>query len=343
VRVNIGGGALLFNGNYFEGNTVPNSATGTFYDIYIGSSSYIKGVDIRSNYFNGKNPGGTENYVPIRVKYASGLTIDANMLNVGNELLEFDNNAIVYNTYLGSVGFNASSYDPVNTYANLPDYFYFSNNNTNTYSQILNFEPTLIRSVSVPVSLNVFTTAVTGTGAVTAQGIGTFLNSGGTASSTALASTTAMALSVGEGQTNLNWAKSLIADFYVSNINSGTTNGKSYVMLSKVAAVGDPSDNAVGFRIDGNALKGIVCNSVGTPTVVDLATNISSTTVHLLRVVGSNGNNWSWYYDGALVGSAFLAITGQVAVNLTLSVANNADAAQQRVGIYGCDIRVNQI
>jgi hypothetical protein len=215
-------------------------------------------------------------------------------------------------------------------------------NNTNIFNQIVNVQPTSVRAVTVPVSLNVFTTAVVGTGAVTGDGIGTLLSTGGTASSTALASTTNMALGVGEGQGSMDWTKSFVADFYVSNINSGTTNGNSWVMLSTVAANGNPTNNAAGFRIDGNAIKGIVCNSSGTPTVVNLLTTIANTTVHLLRVISYSGSNWEWYYDGTLVGSATLVVTGQVAVNLTLSVANNADAALQRVGIFGCDIRTNQ-
>lgn len=343
VRVNIGGGGLIFHGNYFEEN-VTNSGLGTYFDIDLGSSSYIRGVDIRGNYFNGKLTGETADYVPIRVKYAIALTIDANRL-VGSpigQLVKFEAGANVSEVYLGSIGFGLSSYSSTNTFANLPANFYMYGNNTNIFNQIVNVQPTSVREVTVPVSLNVFTTAVAGTGAVTGDGIGTLLSTGGTASSTALASTTNMALGVGAGQGSMDWAKSFVADFYVSNINSGTTNGNSWVMLSTVAANGNPTNNAAGFRIDGNAIKGIVCNSSGTPTVVDLLTTITSTIVHLLRVISYSGSNWEWYYDGTLVGSATLVVTGQVAVNLTLSVANNADAALQRVGIFGCDIRTNQ-
>jgi hypothetical protein len=343
VRVNIGGGGLIFHGNYFEEN-VTNSGLGTYFDIDLGSSSYIRGVDIRGNYFNGKISGETADYVPIRVKYAIALTIDANRL-VGSpigQLVKFEAGANVSEVYLGSIGFGLSSYSSTNTFANLPANFYMYGNNTNIFNQIVNVQPTSVRAVTVPVSLNVFTTAVVGTGAVTGDGIGTLLSTGGTASSTALASTTNMALGVGEGQGSMDWTKSFVADFYVSNINSGTTNGNSWVMLSTVAANGNPTNNAAGFRIDGNAIKGIVCNSSGTPTVVNLLTTIANTTVHLLRVISYSGSNWEWYYDGTLVGSATLVVTGQVAVNLTLSVANNADAALQRVGIFGCDIRTNQ-
>lgn len=343
IRVNIGGGALAIYGNYFEENKTVGGA-GTYYDIYIGSSSYIKGVDIRGNYFNGKTAGATEDYVPIRVKYAYGLTIDANNLNASptGQLLKFDNSANVSQVYLGSIGFNLGGYSETDTFANKPTNFYLSGANTNIFNQIINFQPTIVRSVNVPVSLGVFTTSVAGTGSVTAQGIGTLLNTGATASSTAFASTASMALSIGNGQTFMDWTKTFIADFYISNINTGTANGKTWILMSKVGAVGDPTDNAVGFRIDGNALKGIVCNSFGTPVVVNLNTTISSTILHLLRVTSTNGTNWDWYYDGALVGSAFLVVSGQTEVGLALAVANNADTAQQRVGIFGCDIRMGQ-
>jgi hypothetical protein len=343
VRVNIGGGGLVFHGNYFEENTTAGGA-GVYYDIFLGESSYIKGVDIRGNYFNGKNVGATEDYVPIRVKYAYGLTIDANDLNASpiGQLLKFENNANVTQTYLGSIGFNTGSYSKTNTYANIPANFYLVGNNTNIFEQVNNFQPTLVRNVAVPVSTNVFTTSVVGTGAVTGQGIGTLLNTGATVSSTALAVTQSMALGIGEGQNFINWAKSFEADFYVSNINTGTTNGRTWILLSRVAAVGNPTDNAAGFRIDGNALKGIVCNSAGTPVVVDLATNIADTILTLLRLESNGGLNWYFYVNGVLKGTAFLAVSGQVEAFLSLAVANNADAASQRVGIFGCNIRTNQ-
>jgi hypothetical protein len=338
-----GGGGLVIHGNYFEEN-VTDAGGGIYYDIYIGSSSYVKGVDICGNYFNGKNAGQTADYVPIRVKYAFGLTIDANDLNVSvnSQLLKFDNGANVTEVYLGSVGFNSGAYSATNTYANLPATFYIYGNNTNIYNQIINFQPTSVRSVAVPVSLNVFTTSVAGTGAVIGQGIGTYLETGATPSSTALASTGSMALNILQGQSSLDWSKSFVADFYVSTITLGTANGKTWLMLSKVVANGNPTDNAVGFRIDGNALKGIVCNSLGTPTVVDLATTVTDFVVHLLRVVSVLGANWEWYYDGVLVGSTYNVVSGQQTAYLALSVANNADAAAQRIGIFGCDIRVNQ-
>ena len=338
-----GGGGLVIHGNYFEENTTAAGA-GVYYDIYLGPSSYVKGVDIRGNYFNGKIAGATEDYVPIRAKYVYALTIDANQLNgsATSQLLKFDTGANVSEVYLGSIGFNTGAYSATNTFANLPATFYFFGNNTNIYNQIINFQPTSVRAVTVPVSLNVFTTSVAGTGAVVGQGIGTYLDSGATPSSTALASTGSMALSIGQGQASLDWTKSFVADFYVSTISPGTANGKTWIMLSKVVANGNPTDNAVGFRIDGSALKGIVCNSGGTPVVVNLATTISDYVVHLLRVVSANGSDWSWYYDGVLVGSTYTVVNGQQTAYLALSVANNADAATQRIGIFGCDIRVNQ-
>lgn len=338
-----GGGGLVIHGNYFEQNLVLAGA-GTYYDIYIGSSSYVKGVDIRGNFFNGKIGTETADYVPIRVKYAYGLTIDANDLNASatSQLLKFDNSANVSEIYLGSIGFNSGGYSVTNTYANLPANFYITGNNTNIFNQIVNFQPTSVRAVTVPVSLNVFTATVVGTGAVTGQGIGTVLSTGGTAASTALANTEGMALSIGQGQVTLDWTKSFVADFYISNINSGTTNGNTWVLLSKVSAASNPTDNAAGFRIDGNAIKGIVCNSGGTPVVVDLATNINNGTIALLRLESSSGQNWSFYVNGVLKGTTFLSVLGQTSAYLSLAVANNADAALHRVGIFGCNIRVNQ-
>ena len=101
----------------------------------------------------------------------------------------------------------------------------------------------------------------------------------------------------------MDWAKNFSVDFYISNINSGTANGQSWVLLSQVPAVGDPTSQAIGIRIDQNALKGIIYNAAGSLSVINLATTIPNTTIHLIRIV-KNSNNWQWYFDGTLEGSA---------------------------------------
>ena len=344
VRIDVAGGGLSFAGCYFEANQT-DGGSDEYHDIYIGSSSYINGISITGCYFNGVAPHTTD-YYPVRIKYANGIFMEGNLLNTDDKFVKFDNGAIVTDIHLGTCikeGVGGQSYSDTDTYANLPENFYSpQNNNYNHYRNT--FIPTQDkqRSGSIPCTIDTWTTAVTGTGAVTSQGTGIVVSSEATAGSTAIASTV-FAPSLGQAQANYDFAKDSEIEFIVSNIASGTTNGQTWLRLSNSISAADPGARAFGFRIDGNAIKGILCRTDGTLFVLDLSTNISDGIATSLKVV-NNISTVSFFVNGVLKGSqsAGINLSGVVATSLVLSVTNGADSATQRIGVYDIKYRVNQ-
>lgn len=87
LQQGITGMALI--GNYFENNTDGSSVT---QDLYLGSTSFVSALDIRGNYFNGRPTGQTYDYVPIRLGFIHGCTIDTNWLTTGNRFVQTTSN-----------------------------------------------------------------------------------------------------------------------------------------------------------------------------------------------------------------------------------------------------------
>ena len=341
VYIDVAGSGLSFAGCYFEGNkTIGGLAE--YYDIYIGGSSYTHGVSITGSYFDGNI--GAEDYFPIRINFAYNVFIEGNVLNLGDKFLKFANNAIVGDIHLGAViKKQISGYSNTNTFANLPSNFYAPGfGNYNHYKNTFLFDQSEQRSGSVPCTIDTWTAAVTSTGSVTSQGAGIIVDSGGTSSSTAIASTI-FAPSLGQGQSNYDFAKICEIEFIVSNIASGTPNGKTWIRFSNQITAADPSARAFGFRIDGNAIKGIVCDNAGALTVLDLATNISAGIATSLKV--SNFlSGVAFFVNGELKGTQSLAVnlSGVVGTALVLSVTNGADSAAQRIAVYDIKYQVTQ-
>ena len=347
LYIDTAGGGLSFNGCYFEENKTIGGA-GEYYDIYIGASSYVVGVSITGCYFNGNNPASTEDYIPIRMKYAVGVFLEANLLNVGNKFVKFANSAFVNDIHLGALGLNpagggGATYSSTNTFGNLPSNFYEPTlNNYNHYENTFLVDQAKQRSGSVPCAIDIWTTAVTGTGSVTSEGTGIIVNSGATAGSTAIASTV-IAPSLGLGQASYDYGKICEIEFIVSNIASGTANGKTWIRFSNQITAADPSARAFGFRIDNNALKGIVCDNFGSLTVLDLSTNISAGLATSLKVINKL-NEVEFFVNGVSKGTQSLGanLTSPVSTALVLSVTNGADAAQHRIGVYDIKYHVTQ-
>lgn len=94
---NTGGGLLIqqsslglaIYGNYFEENTDHTTAT---QDLFIGQTSFCRGLDVRGNYFNGRAASMSYDYVPLRLGYIGGATIEENYINIGNRFVECTNN-----------------------------------------------------------------------------------------------------------------------------------------------------------------------------------------------------------------------------------------------------------
>ena len=342
VEIETSGGGISFAGCYFEANQTTGGA-GEYFDIYIGSASYIAGVSITGCYFNGIS-NHTTDYYPIRINFAVGVFMEGNLLSTSNKFVKFKTGGAVSRIHLGTCireGVTGTSYSNTDTFANLPSSFYAPQGaNYNHYKNVVLFDQSEQRSGSIPCTTDTWTTAVTSTGSVTSDGTGVVVSSGGTSSSTAIASTT-FAASLGQGQASYNFAKDSQFDFIVSNIASGTTNGKTWIRISNQISAADPSAAAFGFRIDGNAIKGFVCNNVGALTVLDLATNISNGIATSLKVIKSAGSV-EFFANGVSLGFISANLSLVFSTSLVVSVTNGADSATQRIGVYDIKYQVTQ-
>lgn len=355
-KVYNGGGAIDFSACYFEENKTLGSAGAVpYFDIYIGANSYINGGSIHGCLFNG-NGGiarGTDDYVPIRIKFARGWEIAGNMLNTGSNFVAFDNSAVVENMTFGKLGFHTeqgASFDKSTastaTYHNLPTgHAFFSYGNSIEGLSRINglISQQYVRAIEINPILGSWSSAATGTGATTADGRGTYVESGSTAASTARASISALGLSLGLGQASVNYASTveIVGDFMVSNIASGTSTGNSWLMLTTASVAADPSTRSVGFKIVQDAIWGLTHDGT-TLNLVNLSTSLSSGVLTQLRFVKSGGSVL-WYVNGILKGSTATNVAASTATGLLcMSVANGANAAQQRLGVYDAKFTVTQ-
>lgn len=96
---------VAVHGCYFEHNYHPTNPS---QDIYIGSTSFCDGLDIRGCYFNGRPLGETYDYVPLRLGFVNGATIEENYINTGNRFVKCEssfnsaNSVILRNNVWGS-------------------------------------------------------------------------------------------------------------------------------------------------------------------------------------------------------------------------------------------------
>jgi hypothetical protein len=91
-------------GNYFEQNRAVASAT---FDIFIGATSYAKGVVIDGNYFNGRSQGAPDDYYPVRLRFAHGIRLAHNYVNTGNRFVRFEAGGVVLHSRFGPNAFGA--------------------------------------------------------------------------------------------------------------------------------------------------------------------------------------------------------------------------------------------
>ncbi|HEX2188647.1 MAG TPA: right-handed parallel beta-helix repeat-containing protein [Longimicrobiaceae bacterium] len=104
--------------NYFEENH-ERGVLGCA-DLVVGETAMCRAMPVVWNYFNGSAEPGT--YRSIRVKYADGLVVRENFVNIGSSLVSFEPGAIVYNSTFGPnfYGPGVDVSDPRTVYAGLP-------------------------------------------------------------------------------------------------------------------------------------------------------------------------------------------------------------------------------
>jgi len=93
-------------GNYFEQNRTAASAS---FDIFVGATSYAKGVVIDGNYFNGRSRGAADDYYPVRIKFAHGVRVANNYVNTGNRFVRFEAGGVVLHSRFGPNAFGAGT------------------------------------------------------------------------------------------------------------------------------------------------------------------------------------------------------------------------------------------
>lgn len=131
-----------------------------------------------------------------------------------------------------------------------------------------------------------------------------------------------------KGRYNFNYGKNFVFEAIYSHSATSGANGKSYLKIDANNGPVDPANLAVGFRVDNNALKGIVHNGTSL-TVVDLSTTLTSTPVKLLMKYTA-GSKIEWFVNGVQVGESALIPSGSLSSYITLAVMNGADTADQQ-------------
>lgn len=172
-----------------------------------------------------------------------------------------------------------------------------------------------------------WTTTLTGTGAVVAKAYGVLrIRTGTTAGSTARGSGYSFAYTPFWNVDDFEWYCKFIE-------RAGSTNGQLWLKIDEDTAA-DPVKEAVGWRVDDHALKGIVHNGASL-TVVDLSVTLPDNVGYDLFLKFIPGDKVEWYVNGDLKGSSTNIPTAGRAANgyPILAVANNGDASQNDVEI----------
>ena len=112
------------------------------------------------------------------------------------------------------------------------------------------------------------------------------------------------------------------------------SNGKAWLKLD-IDTAADPTDKAFGWRLDDNALKGIVHNGT-TLTVVDLGITLADHTGYQLFLKFIHNSKIEWYVDGVLKGESTNIPTAgrQELMYPILAVTNGGSAASAKVEIW---------
>ncbi len=166
-----------------------------------------------------------------------------------------------------------------------------------------------------------WTDTLTGSGSQTSKGYGTLtLDTGATAGSTA------MSTGYYFGWQDWSYVR-LTWQFFIYQ-DSSSANARRYFKMD-TNATGDPTGSSIGFRVDGDAIKGIVHNG-STLTVVDLASSYAVVATYKMTF---DGTTVRWFCDGVEKGNSTAVPSGLRAAThyLVASVENKADASQNLI------------
>jgi len=167
------------------------------------------------------------------------------------------------------------------------------------------------------------TTTVSGSGEIYEQGYGTFyIKTNTTSGSTARG--------IGYSFGWFTFGSSHWFEWYIYVTHRGsTTNGRTWIKID-IDTAADPTDEAFGFRLDGDALKGIVHNGTSL-TVVDLNTTFNSGSSYQLFIKIVPGDKIYWYVNGIEKGNSsnIPSAARSEFVYPVFAVSNETDSANQ--------------
>lgn len=165
-----------------------------------------------------------------------------------------------------------------------------------------------------------WTTTVTGSASEVSKGYGIIeIQTGTTANSTAR--------SRGYSFGWVNWTDFRIVWRISLYNNAKSANSKRWIKID-VDASGDPTCGAIGFRIDVDAIKGIIHDGTSL-TVVDLNSIFSGNTLMIIY----DGTTVYWYVDDVLKGSSTNVPSGadQSTHYLMINVTNGSDTTNNKL------------
>ena len=350
IEANPGGGikmdipqGVFIGGNYLEGNFV-TSGGDEYSDILLGDTSFANGVKLSGNFYAGLATY-SEDYVPVRIKFSGGIHASGESVANGSRYMLFKSSASIIGLRVDEVAFVNGSFTESGadaSFLGIPTSFH-DITRRNFIQQLThpNGQPRQanVRIGQVPLILDHFTTAVTGTGSIAVDGVGLLIASGTTASSTALARSY-IGASRGVPRNNLNYNNSKEYTFMIEFSNL-TANGEAWILITSGTTAADPSSAAFGFKVAGTALRGL-SHSGASLADVDLSTTLAANQIYTLRAL-QTGSAIQWFFNGSQVGSSSTVPTTTSAVgNVLFATDNNADAAQHRFAVLDVHYSVTQ-
>lgn len=127
-----------------------------------------------------------------------------------------------------------------------------------------------------------------------------------------------------------------IAVGWVIGMEDDVATSKTYLMYGLNHTAIDPTVEALGFRIDNLAAKGIVHDG-SSLHVVDLSTTMTQNSIFGLSIVFTAGSKIEWFINGVLKGESTNIPSGTKATSyhkLSAQVTNGATATAQVVNCY---------
>lgn len=128
---------------------------------------------------------------------------------------------------------------------------------------------------------------------------------------------------------------------WVIGMEGDVANSKTYLMYGLNYTAGDPTVEALGFRIDNLSVKGIVHDG-SSLHVVDLATTLTNNGIFELSLVFTAGSKLEWFINGVLKGESTNIPSGTKTISIhkiSVQTTNGTTADGQAISCYKATYR----